>query len=264
MPIALYSPHDPRFYDRRLHTGGDGGAGEMRRMEVERQRKVQAAVDAINAKFGAFSGQAPERSQFSGVLGQRNYETALADFTARQSESEAAKAARGAQYGDISGAVRDTAMRDLDRQYSTASRRNTFGLARAGMLGGSVDAESGGELATLYGEGKLRAEQAGQGAASELRSTDERTRQNLISLAQSGIDTGTAASMAAGQMGAAADLARSQAGSASVGRLFDDLSQAYLTNQVMRARYPNGLPQQSSSYGTTAFAPSRYTGTLGN
>lgn len=234
MPIALYSPHDPRRRDRRLWKGGDGGAGAMRAQEEERQRKVQAAVDAINAKFGVGSGQ----------------------------DVEDARILRETQYADLSGAVRDTAMRDLDRQYSAASRRNTFGLARAGLLGGSADAEAGGELATLYGEGKLRAEQAGQGAASELRSTDERTRQNLISLAQSGIDTGTAASMAAGQMGAAADLARSQAASANVGQLFDNMSQAYLQNQMLRARYPAGLPQSSGGYGTTAFAPSSYTGTL--
>lgn len=228
MPL-IYPPHDPRRTDARLYKGGDGGAGEMRAQEEERQRKVQQAVDAINARFGVGSG--------------------------------AAKAARDAMYTDISGAVRDTAMRDLDRQYTQASQRNKFGLARAGLLGGSVDAEAGGELQTLYGEGKLKATQAGMQAGSDLRMQDERTRQNLIGLAQSGLDTGTAASMAAGQMSAAADLAKSQAAGASVGQLFDNMSQAYLQNQVLKARYPNGLPQQGGSgYSSNLFGTNGYVG----
>ena len=91
---------------------------------------------------------------------------------------------------------------------------------------------------------------------------DEKTRQNLISLAQSGIDTGTAASLASGQMAAAADTAKAGAAGASVGRLFDDLGQAYLTNRVNTARYPNGVPQQSSgnSFFGNLFTGQGYTG----
>jgi hypothetical protein len=119
-----------------------------------------------------------------------------------------------------------------------------------------VDAESGGELSTLYGEGRLKAEQQGVGAAADLRASDEKTRSNLISLAQSGLDTGTAASMAAGQMAAAADAAKANANAATVGDTFGNLSQAYLTNKVLQARYPNGLPQSGSGgYFTNVFNP---------
>lgn len=187
--------------------GGDGGAGQLRADEEARQAKIRAAVDAVN---NTFSGSG-----------------------------------RDAMYTDIGSATRDVATRDLDRQFSTASKQNLFGLARAGLLGGSVDAESGGELQQRYGEGKIRAEQAGVGAASELQGTDERTRQNLITLAQSGIDTGTASQLASGQLSAAAQQAKAGAQQASVGRLFDDLSQAYLQNTALKARYPNGLPAQT-------------------
>lgn len=299
MPL-IYPPHDPRRTDSRLFKGGDGGASQMRADEEARQRKVQMAVDTINAKFGiggaSGGGAAPTRDQFRRApaggmpfqmpathmggeggnwaelatgdgdgVDEAAFQRALADWQAAGTDASAAKSAREAMYADISGAVKDTAMRDLDRQYTDASRRNKFGLARAGLMGGSVDAESGGELSTLYGEGKLRAAQSGQQAASDLRATDERTRQNLIGLAQSGLDTGTAASMAAGQMSAAADLAKSQTAQASVGRLFDNMGQAYLTNQMLRARYPNGLPQQgqqSSGYsGGSLWSPSKYFGT---
>lgn len=293
--------------------GGDGGAADMRKQEEDRQRKVQQAVDAINARFGvgAGGGTGPTREQFitsrpktlvntidmptaaeeapgfvmpqkpgipamaprmenpgmgflpgEEVFDEAGYNKALAEWQTGSTDAQRNKAERESMYADIANAVRDTAMRDVDRQFTTASRRNKFGLARSGLIGASVDAESGGELKTLYGEGRLKATQAGQSAGSELRGTDERTRQNLIGLAQSGLDTGTAASMAAGQMAAATDLARSNAAGASVGRLFDDLSQAYVTNQVTRARYPNGVPQSSptSGYSTNVFSPSRYTG----
>jgi hypothetical protein len=326
--------------------GGDGGAGDMRRMEEDRQRRVQQAVDTINRTFGAGGGALPAPSRdafitrrprapgapsspggsgtpgttgapggwggwgvngdsggggiggpggwnipapgtpsggglgvngdsgwggiggpfdFEDIFDEDGYNRALAEWEAGKGESERNRAAREAMYREISDAVSQTATRDLDRQYTDISKKNLFGLARSGLLGGSVDAEAGGQISELYGEGKLRASQLGQQAGSDLRVTDERTRQNLIGLAQSGLDTGTAASLAAGQMGAAAEAARAQGNSASVGRLFDDMGQAYLRNEYIRSRYPNGMPGQQGSrnpYGYSGFNPGRYTGNL--
>ena len=276
--------------------GGDGGAADMRKEEEARQAKIQASVDAINGKFGIGSGNnaaAPSRNAFERSGGrsveyiggggeggndpmpvytdlpsgfdQEGYDRAMAQWQAQQTDVSGAKAARDALYGDIQGAVRDTNVRELDKQFSEASKQNLFGLARSGLLGGSVDAEAGADLGLRYGEGKMKAEQAGLGAASELRANDEKTRQNLIGLAQSGIDTGTAASLAAGQMGAAADLARSNTSSASIGDLFSNLSQGYLANQQLKARYPNGLPGQTggSGYFSNLFGTNSYSGTAG-
>ena len=210
-------------WDRRRMKGGDGGASQMRADEAARQAKVQAAVDAINGQFAA-----PQRQ---------------------------------AMYTDIGGATRDVATTDLDKQFSQASKQNLFGLARSGLLGGSVDAEAGADLAQRYGEGRIKAEQAGVGAAADLKSVDEKTRQNLISLAQSGLDTGTAAQLAAGQSAAAAETARANAAGTTVGRLFDDLGQAYLQNKVLAARYPNGLPQQQDGgFFTNLFSGKSYSG----
>jgi hypothetical protein len=289
MPL-IHPPHDPRRFDARLFKGGDGGAGQMRADEQERQRKVQQAVDAINAKFGigpqgGAAAAAPTRDAFTtrGITGgyqgegtgqdfvsyyttptgetfdQAGFDAATAQWQAGQTDASGAKAAREAMYADIEGAVKDTAMRDLDRQYTRAARSNKFGLARAGLLGGSVDAEAGGELETLYGEGKLKAAGAGQSAASELRSADEKTRQNLTSLAQSGLDVGTAASMAAGQMGAAADIAKANANAATVGDLFSNMGQAYLMNQQLKARGAVQA-QQPTSYGSGSRWGKNYSG----
>ncbi|MBX3610395.1 MAG: hypothetical protein KF871_10925 [Hydrogenophaga sp.] len=224
--MLIYPPQDPRCRDRRLYKGGDGGAAQMRADEEARQRRVQAAVDTVNGVFGG-SG-------------------------------------RQAMYDDIKNATKDVAMRDLDQQHTQASKQNLFGLARAGLLGGSVDAESGADLARRYGEGQIRATAAGQNAAADLQSVDEKTRQNLVSLAQSGIDTGTAATLASGQMVAATDAARSTAQSANVGRLFDDMAQAYLQNQVLKARAQATSQSGSSpsSYGSNLFTGNPYSGTV--
>ena len=259
--------------------GGDGGADQLRADELARQAKVQAARDAINAKFGITPsgpvGVAPTQAQFTtagtpgspggqvesgrngstympavaatpGGFDQAGFDAAMKAFQSGQTDVSGAKTARDALYTDIGDATTQTATRDLDKQFTRASDQNIFGLARAGLSGGSVDAESGGDLQSRYGEGKIRAEQAGIGAASDLKSVDEKTRQNLIGLAQSGIDTGTAASLAAGQSAAAADVARANTAGASIGQLFDNMGQAYLNSRVATAQYPNGLPQQSS------------------
>ena len=278
--------------------GGDDGTAQLRADEAARQAKIQAAVDAINGKFGiapAVGPKAPTRDAFTsaatearaaqpagwqndgedggymipgvaaqpaspGGFDQAGFDAAMKAF--QQTDVTGAKAAREALYTDIGDATTQTATRDLDRQFTTASNQNLFGLARAGLSGGSVDAESGGDLQSRYGEGKIRAEQAGVAAGADLRSIDEKTRQNLLGLAESGIDTGTAASLAAGQSAAAAEAAKAGTAGASVGRLFDDLGQAYLNNRVATAQYPNGLPQQSggSSFFGNLFTGKGYSG----
>jgi hypothetical protein len=282
--MLIYLKSDPRHFDRRLFKGGDGGAGQMRADEQERQRKVQMAVDTVNAQFGHGSVAAPSREQFTttapapsiagfddemAMLGVQAPaptfdEAGFAAAMKQWQDAQGAGAKREAMYTDIQDATRDVATRDLDKQFTHASNQNLFGLARSGLLGGSVDAESGADLSTRYGEGQIRATAAGQGAAADLRSVDEKTRQNLISLAQSGMDTGTAASMASGQMAAAADTARATSQGASVGRLFDDMGQAYLTNQQLKARFPASTTQGSGTpgYSNNLFAPNSYSGTV--
>lgn len=271
--------------------GGDGGAGQLRADETARQAKIQAARDAINAKFGIASAgpatAAPTQAQFTtpavaggqvysggregvytdvpgtpGGFDQAGFDSAMRAFQSGQTDVSGAKTVREALYADIGDATTQTATRDLDRQFTQASNQNLFGLARAGLTGGSVDAESGGDLQQRFGEGRIRAEQAGVAAASNLKSVDEKTRQNLLGLAESGIDTGTAASLAAGQSAAAADAAKADTAGASVGQMFDNMGRAYLKNRVATAQYPNGLPQQSSgsSFFGNLFSGKGYSG----
>lgn len=282
MLIRFEHRHSTTPLETRHFKGGDGGASDLRAQETERQAKVQAAVDAINRQFGKGPARAapvidqfttagtpavagrpgfwetvdsgdgtsqqwvPPVAEYGGTaasVDQAGYDAAMAAWRAEQ----AAPSTRQALYDDVSGATRDVALRDVDRQFTQASKANKFGLARSGLLGGTVDAESGSDLAQRYGEGRIKAEQAGVNAAADLASTDEKTRQNLISLAQSGIDTGTASSLAAGQMAAAANSARSASAGASVGDLFSNLSQAYLQNRITTAGQTGQVRQPGGS-----------------
>lgn len=185
--------------------GGDPGA-DARRMEAERQGRITAATDQIN---NVFSG-----------------------------------AGRDALYEDQKKTVYDLNSQDVTRQAQEASRTNRFGLARSGLAGGSVDVDSNTDINRRTNEGLLRAGGIADQSAADLKTSDERTRSNLISMAQSGIDTGSAATMALNGLKVNADSVASQRAGASVGGLFDDMSQAYLMNQANAGRAAAGQGSQ--------------------
>ena len=137
---------------------------------------------------------------------------------------------------------------DVDRQAAEAERANRFGLARAGLLGGSANVDSIGDLDRRTNEGLMRAGGIADQASADLFSADERTRANLISLAQSGIDTGTAAQQALkGLEVNAANAAGARAG-ATVGDLFGSMSQAYLMNQMRQGQQAGMNPNQQQQW----------------
>ena len=105
----------------------------------------------------------------------------------------------------------------------------------------------------------MQAKALGQQAASDLRTADEQSKQSLIAMAQSGIDTGTAQQMAAAQLNANAQSALGRRGGATIGDLFDNLSQAYLTRQIMQAAN-NGYNLYGNNYNNLSTSKS-YGGT---
>ncbi|PPA76491.1 hypothetical protein C4E15_06770 [Achromobacter spanius] len=147
-------------------------------------------------------------------------------------------------YDEQRAAVTDLNRRDVDRQFLDAERANRFGLARAGLSGGSADIDSNAELGRRTNEGLIKAAGLGDQAAADLQTSDERTRQNLISMAQSGIDTGQAAQMAMSQLDANSSNAASARSGATIGSLFGDLSQAYLYGQQQQGARTGAAPYQ--------------------
>lgn len=233
--------------------GGDPGA-EARRQEEERQRRIKAAEAEINA---IFSNQVkktrvipnPNKFEGSGVFA-RVINEALPD-TIEETYWEAGDPAnsRHTLYKQQRDAVYDLNKREVDRQAAEAGRQNRFGLARTGLAGGSVDIDSMAELDRRTNEGLMRAGGIAQAAADELEANDEKTRINLISTAQSGIDTGAAAQQALSGLKANANQASGARVGATVGSLFNDLSQAYLFNQQNQGR------QSGMQYGNQWFGP---------
>lgn len=257
--------------------GGGGGdpAAAARKMEAERQARVKAATDEINRIFNNQVKQTGTRYAPWIQLGSNRQTMTPEEFAAAQEKYNQALAARKdptapldhidgfnpllwrkesydywvdgdpsksrqVLYDQQRNAVYDLNRLDVDRQAAEAERANRFGLARAGLLGGSANVDSIGDLDRRTNEGLMRAGGIADQASADLFSADERTRANLISLAQSGIDTGTAAQQALNGLEVnAANAAGARAG-ATVGDLFGSMSQAYLMNQ-MRAGQQAGM-----------------------
>ena len=143
---------------------------------------------------------------------------------------------RNQLYDEQKSAVDDINKRDIDKQFAIAERGNRFGLARAGLMGGSADVDSNAMLQDRTNDGLIRAGGLGDAAAAELKAADERSRQGLISLAQSGIETGTAEGLALRGLDASAQNAQGARTGATIGNLFDDLGGAYLFSQIAKGQ----------------------------
>ena len=290
----------PRHKGEKLrpHKGGGGGDGGARQMEEERQARINAAVSQINNIFN--NKVPEQRTRYKGLLrtiSEDEYKAMVAheqkmlpQFTSQLNKTgRPIKNARQAQNmprfsqmyrpetytefvdGDPANsreqmstnqrqAVYDLNTRDVNRQAADAERINRFALARNGLLGGSADVDSGFEINRMTNEGLMKAGGIADQAAADLRMSDERTRGNLISMAQSGIDTGTAQQMALSGLAANAEAAKSSAAAATVGDLFSGLSGAYMGNMYNNAykagldksrmqQFTPGLGGVQSSYG---------------
>lgn len=291
---------------RQYHKGGDGGAGEARRQEEERQARINAAVAEINRIFnggpskrgvGAVGGiNTADRNKTYydqhgnpvNLVGYVPPDTVVeerekldaggippmsADLKLRgmkntpehkriQSMIEAGQLYSGIEevagtggrqqlYEQQKAAVYDINKRDVERQYQEAERDTRFGLARSGLLGGSEDVDANARLQELNNEGLMKATGIADQAAADLKTADERSRQSLISMAQSGIDTGTAQSMALRNLDATAQSAAGARQGASIGNLFGDLGQAYLLRQ-QRAGMQAGAGSGYQQYGVSS------------
>ena len=295
---------------RRLYFKGGGSSKSAERMEAERQARVQAAVDAINAIFdpqpyttvdknsvvtGGFDPSqtyyladgsvfdptstrtetyrykpyvAANRSEYGYKTGTRTVsyldwdkiDNAIASGALYGSKTVIPDG-REKLYEDQRDAVYEINSREVNRQYGDAERNNRFGLARHGLMGGSADVDSNARLQEITNEGLMKASGIADSAAASLRAKDESARQSLISMAQSGIDTGTAQKMAMESLDSTSQEAQSARSGASVGDLFGGLSQAYLrynnlngsgTNLFNTGNQGSSLSTRSSYGGNTS------------
>lgn len=230
-----------------MYGGDDGDPGaEARRQEAERQARIKAATEEINRIFNNQVKQTGTRMiEQKKPVGRGITKTILVPQKYEYWTKGDPANDRSNLYSEQKQAVLDLNKMEVDRQAQEAERANRFGLARAGLLGGSADIDSNQEINRRTNEGIMRAGGLADQAAAELKSADERTRSNLISMAQSGIDTGTAAELALQGLSANAAQAAGARTGATVGSLFGDLASAYLMNQITQGRSQvPGMPYQ--------------------
>lgn len=134
---------------------------------------------------------------------------------------------READIADFLNATRGYYREDANRQQGDASRNLQFALARSGMVGGQYDADTNRRLAETYQRGLLEADRRAQSAAASLRSADQQAKQQLLAMAQSGLDMTTATQNASQALRNNLAGATADAREGTLGNLFSSFGDIY-------------------------------------
>lgn len=194
------------------------------------------------------SNNSAQRAQRDAERQERERQARIANTTHRINAAYDAPE-RQAQYADFTKALRDHYTNDANRQQAIAGRNLKFAMARSGNVGGSVDVDAKRTLGEEYTQGILTAENKAQGALGDLKAQDETSRLNLIQLAQSGLDSTTAATRAGAQIQASAQGAKSDALAKGLGDVFGTTAGIYKQQQENDARRRGQTAPVGSLYG---------------
>lgn len=173
--------------------GGGSAAKAAQQQEAARQAGITQAVGQINSIYGS-----PQRQQ---------------------------------QYTDFQNAMQAYNLNQLDKQKTDADRNLNFALARQGLTGGSADADASANLAKDYNQGVLKSEQAASSAASQLQAQDQAQKQQLIGLAESGLDATSASNQALTGLQTNLANAMAQGQAQDLGDMFSGLANYYTNSQ---------------------------------
>ena len=138
---------------------------------------------------------------------------------------------RAADIADAVAANRQYLTNDLNEQKANADRNLKFALARGGLLGGSVQTDKQRILGQDYSKGLLDIQRKSAGFGAQLESADQDARAKLISLATSGLDTTTGASMAASALRSNLESGSSEAQLSSLSDAFSNLGDFWKKSQ---------------------------------
>jgi hypothetical protein len=176
-----------------MSGGSDKASKEAQRQEAARQAAIKNTQAAINAVFSDPS--------------------------------------RAADIADAVEANRQYLTGDLNEQKANADRNLKFALARGGMLGGSVQTDKQRILGQDYSKGLLDIQRKSAGFGAQLESADQDARAKLISLATTGLDTTTGASMAASALRSNLESGSSEAQLSSLSDAFSNLGDFWKKSQ---------------------------------
>lgn len=266
----------------RLYKGGGGGDGGAAAREAAEKSRIAAAIAELNKIFDGGAAQPTanvnkedfyktERvvtnpfpafpqltsSETKTVFDEAGYNAAVKAAQEAASKSPQASS-RETTYNKISTDAVNKAKVDLDKDKEFVTRDLGFMLARQGLSGGSRDVDVKKDVLDKYQQGLLRASEIGTQTANNARSADEKTRVNLISSIQAGLDSGTAAQQAYEGMRTNALKAQDEANAVSLSGFFDSLRQlqqqsAYNDQygQVVNPQKRTATPSATARYGGT-------------
>lgn len=130
---------------------------------------------------------------------------------------------RKADIADYVSAIREQYTGDLNEQKTDTDRNLKFALARGGLTGGSTQVDQQRNVAEGYTKGLLEVDRQARGAGAQVEASDQDARSRLIGLATSGLDSTSAASMAASSMRTSLEAGKSAAQTQSFGSVFGGL-----------------------------------------
>lgn len=157
---------------------------------------------------------------------------------------------RQQQYIDFYNATRDLGMADLNKQKAIADRQAKFGLARGGLTGGSRAVDLGSQLGREYTDGLLTVDQRALAAKADLMGADQQSKNNLLALAQSGLDLTTAQQNAASGMRANLQAGEATRLAGGLGEIFGTAGDFYKKSEEERIRR-----QAEQNYGQSLYSP---------
>lgn len=262
--------------------GGDGGAAERKAAEDAR---IASAIDQLNQVFGVV-GARPEtvnRNSFyrqvttpvpnpsnlyslmgqtttSNVFDQAGYDAAVKAAQEKADALSAGAKARENLYSKIGQDATNVAMTDLNKERGITERELKFQLARNGLSGGSRDIDANRDVLDTYQQGVLRASNMGTQTSNNARSSDEKTRVNLINSIQAGLTAGDAVQQAYAGMSNNAAAAQDEANATTLAGFFDVLRSQQDRNQYQKGVESTGQQTFTSPY--TKTSKSSYGGTV--
>ena len=219
--------------------------------------------DKIIDPLGLFGGKAGGWADPLGIISKSSAETAEQRAARLEAERQAniRKASaeveriygspeRQQQYTDFYSATRDLGMADLNKQKAIADRQAKFGLARGGLTGGSRAVDLGSQLGREYTDGLLTVDQRALAAKADLMGADQQAKNNLLALAQSGLDLTTAQQNAASGMRANLQAGEATRLAGGLGEIFGTAGDFYKKSEEERVRR-----QAEQNYGQSLYSP---------
>jgi hypothetical protein len=157
---------------------------------------------------------------------------------------------RQAQYDDLYGATRTLGMGDLDKQKKTADLQAKFALARGGQTGGSRANDVGRALGEDYVKGLLEVDRRALAGKADLMGADQQSQNNLIAMAQSGLDMTTASQQASNALRSNLAAGESTRLAGGLGDVFGSVASLKTASDAERIRR-----QSEKAYGQSMYSP---------